>query len=225
MMAKVSQSKSDLRNHVREQLGFMIKSCKAYDDGDLSEAKRVATTIRVLLHDTKHSKSLFGQLSLKDIGFLNTAVPIDEEVKHATLGLIQTVISVGDDLQLSGQHKPLLSHRPRDWPPARKRFFPEWWNQTVLTDIQGRRFSRRLLVMAVANTDGGAHIDPELDSGYAALSRQNSIGYAVENPDGKFVEIDKSELASIRQIAHEIVVSVAARYPDLMPTNLPYDVT
>lgn len=79
--------------------------------------------------------------------------------------------------------------------------------------------------MAVANTDGGAHIDPELDSGYAALSRQNSIGYAVENPDGKFVEIDKSELASIRQIAHEIVVSVAARYPDLMPTNLPYDVT
>ena len=72
--------------------------------------------------------------------------------------------------------------------------------------------------MAVANTDGGAHIDPEIDASYAALSRQNSIGYAV-GVNVNIEPIDKSELASIRQIAHEILVSIADRHPELMRDN------
>jgi hypothetical protein len=161
-MAKIAQSKPELQTHLREQLSFIIKSCKDYDSGDHSEAKRIATSIRVLLHDTQNSKSLFTQLRLKKIGFLNTAALIVDGEKNAVLGLLQTKITVNEDLTLSGQHHPLLSFRPDGWPRARKRFFPEWWNQTVLTDTQGRKFTRRTLVMSVANTDGGAHVDPNL---------------------------------------------------------------
>jgi hypothetical protein len=222
-MGKVAQSKSELQSHLREQLGFIIKSCREYDGGDFTEAKRIATSIRVLLHDTKHSKSLFSQLGLKAIGFLNTAVPIADGEKHAILGLLQTRITVNDNLTLSGRHHPLLSFRPEGWPPAKKRLFPDWWNQIVLTDTESRGFSRRSLVMAVANTDGGAHVDPELDAGYAALSRSNSIGYAIGVND-VIDPIDKSELASIRQIAHEIIVSVSDRHPELFPSSLPYEI-
>lgn len=222
-MAKVTQSRSDLQEHLREQLGFMIKSCRAYDDGDTAEAKRLAVSMRVLLHDTKVSHSLLSQLGLKTIGFLNTATPIQDGEKRAILAFLQTKLTVNDDLTITGQHHPLLSHRPEGWPRARKRMFPDWWNQTVLTDTAGRRFTRRVLVTEVANTDGGAHVGPGLDRSYAALSRDNSIGCAVGQLSGDLVQIDKSELASIRQIAHELVVSIADRVPHLMPKHPTYN--
>lgn len=220
-MPRTTQSRADLLVHLKEQVGFIIRSCSEYDKGDTSEAKRIATSIRILLHDTKSSRSLFSQLDLKSMGFINTALLNLPGPKSTFLGLIQTKITIHDDLTPSGKHHPLLDHRPQDWPPARKRFFPEWWNQVVLTDTRGASFSRRVLVMAVANTDGGAHIDPEIDSDYAELSRRNSIGFAVGLNDN-ITPIDKSELASIRQIAHEILRSLIDRHPHLLPADLPY---
>ncbi len=222
-MAKVTQSKSELQVHLREQFEFIIRSCFEYDKGHSAEAKRIATSIRVLLNDSKQSRSLFSQLSLKSMGFLDTAIPIKGSEKHTVLGLIQTKIIVNDDHGLSGKHCPLLAFRPQGWPQAKKKLFPEWWNQIVLTDLSNRKFSRRTLVMAVANTDGGAHIDPELDADYAALSRGNSIGFSV-GKNGITTPIDKSELASIRQIAHEIIVSISERHPEFLPQTSHYDI-
>jgi hypothetical protein len=38
----------------------------AFDAGQTSEAKRLSTAIRILVHDTGVSKSLLGQLGVKD---------------------------------------------------------------------------------------------------------------------------------------------------------------
>jgi hypothetical protein len=215
-MTRVAQSKAELRSHLREQFEFIRKSCSEYDNGHTAEAKRIAAALRLMLHDTKNSHSLFSQLGLKSIGFLDTALPIAVGDKQVILALIQTKIYVNEDLTVSGKHHPLLEHRPENWPRAKKRLFPDWWNQTVLTDMQGTRFSRRMLVMAVANTDGGAHVDPEIDATYAALSRKNSIGYAVGMND-RIKPIDKVELTCIRQIAYELIKSISDRYPELIP--------
>ncbi|WP_421142345.1 hypothetical protein [Aeromonas dhakensis] len=216
-MVRVSQTKEELYSHLREQLEFLSRSCSEYDRGFTAEGKRIAATLRLMLHDTKNSHSLFSQLGLKSIGFLNTAAPIAKGEKKAILSFLQTKITFNEDLTLSGKHYPLLGHRPAGWPPAKKVFFPDWWNQVVLTDAQGSKFSRRMLVMVVANTDGGAHIDPEIDVTYADLSRNNSIGYAVGKSDviKSMVPIDKVELACIRQIAYELTVSLLERYPEL----------
>ena len=214
-MARVAQSKTDLQSHLREQLEFLRNSCLGYDSGRTSEAKRIATALRVLLHDTKNSHSLLSQLHIKSIGFLDTALPIATREKQVILAFLETKITINDDLTLSGKHHPLLEHRPEGWPRAKKRMFPEWWNQAVLTDMQGTRFSRRMLVMAVANTDGGAHIDPEIDAAYAALSRQNSTGYAV-GTNNKIQAIDKVELACVRQISYELLESISDRHPEYM---------
>lgn len=214
-MARIAQSKQDLQSHLREQLDFLCRSCSEYDSGRTSEAKRIATALRVMLHDTKNSHSLLSQLRIKSIGFLDTALPIANGEKRAILAFLQTKITVNDDHTLSGKHHPLLDHRPDGWPRAKKRLFPEWWNQSVITDMQGTRFSRRMLVTAVANTDGGAHVDPEIDATYAALSRQNSIGYAV-GTNNYFQVIDKVELACVRQIAYELLESISDRHPEYM---------
>lgn len=215
-MARIAQSKQDLQAHLREQLDFLARSCSEYDGGRTSEAKRIATVLRILLHDTKNSHSLMSQLNIKSIGFLDTALPIANGEKQVILAFLKTEITVEENLTLRGQHHPLLGDRPEDWPRAKKRMFPVWWNQTVLTDMQGTRFSRRVLVMAVANTDGGAHVDPEIDATYAALSRQNSTGYAVGTKNN-VQAIEKVELACIRQIAYELLRSISERHPEYMP--------
>ena len=74
-MVDVPQSESDLRQHLVEQLGFLRRSAEAYDSGLVDEAKRLAVTIRILVHDTEKSKSLLGQLHELSRWFLNTAVP------------------------------------------------------------------------------------------------------------------------------------------------------
>jgi hypothetical protein len=60
--------------HLHEQMTFLRGSAESYDAGDFSEAKRLATTLRLLLHDTKKSRSLLTHLGLKNkLRFVDTA--------------------------------------------------------------------------------------------------------------------------------------------------------
>jgi hypothetical protein len=61
--------------------------------------------------------------------------------------------------------------------------FVDWWNTPVLKDQQGRKFCRRELIQNVANTDGGAHVDPQLEEAYMDLSRNNSLGWNFNKGD------------------------------------------
>lgn len=63
---KYLQSREDLLEHWNEQIRFIKKSCSHYDNGDFSEAKRIATSIRILLHHTRNSNSLVNQLELTE---------------------------------------------------------------------------------------------------------------------------------------------------------------
>lgn len=44
-------------------------------------------------------------------------------------------------------------------------------------DREGKEFTRRDLVLTVADQEGGAHIDPALNEAYANLSRFNSLSW------------------------------------------------
>lgn len=60
------------RNHLSKQLGFLGRSCEAYDAGYIDEAVRIATVIRVLVHDTNRSNSLLKHLGATTINLLST---------------------------------------------------------------------------------------------------------------------------------------------------------
>jgi hypothetical protein len=62
-----------LKAALAEQVDFLRASAERFDAGHQHEAKRLALTIRVLLHDTASSKSLLEQLDLKSsLAFLDT---------------------------------------------------------------------------------------------------------------------------------------------------------
>ncbi|GFO81541.1 MAG: hypothetical protein A49_11680 [Methyloceanibacter sp.] len=108
-----------------------------------------------------------------------------------------------------------------DIPPIynwNKVIFDVWWNQPIVCDKQRRKMSRKDLVLALANKDGGAHVDPELDEIYASLSRQNSLGWEWVSEEGTRDPDSGPELACLRQISHELEKSLRAA-TDVEPTR------
>ena len=85
--------------------------------------------------------------------------------------------------------------------------FDSWWNEIVISDNKKNTFSRKKIVLAVTNKDGGAHIDPELDEAFHNLTRENGAGWIMSNGIEEKA-VAAIELVSIRQIGYEIIKSL-----------------
>lgn len=201
-MAKTQQTKAELMVHLRDSLGFLEASSASFDAGFVGEAKRLATTIRVLVHDTNNSKSLLGLLNLKTkMGYLNTTHPFNPKNLLSYHGLVGLRVENGK----SRYWAPLGEGAPSR--SGKYVFFPDWWNQVVIVDSRKVRFTRRDLVLALSNKDGGAHVDPNLDESYAHLTRNNSVGWMVSDGTTQMPMPD-IERHSTRQIAYELLTSI-----------------
>ena len=65
--------KVDFTAQLQRQLGFMENSARAYDAGHRDEAIRLATSLRVLFHQTPKSTSLLWHLGAESIMMLSTS--------------------------------------------------------------------------------------------------------------------------------------------------------
>jgi hypothetical protein len=111
---------------------------------------------------------------------------------------------------------PKLHMDSKEWTTCS---FERWWEATVIlarpAGGEEARFTRRDLVLNLADTDGGAHVDPALDKKYHALSRGGLAGWK-HLREGIMVDLRPGpELASMRQIAHEMMVTLERAYPEL----------
>jgi len=87
--------------------------------------------------------------------------------------------------------------------------FDEWWTNPVIKDAAGTEFSRRALVLALSNKEGGAHVDPVANADYEALAKNNSLGWMVEIGDGGPIPMEQNPVfPSMRQISYEAVESL-----------------
>jgi len=78
--------------------------------------------------------------------------------------------------------------------------------------------SRRQLVCTMANQDGGAHVDPELDELYARISRNNELGWTQPTVEGDR-PIVGNEKAAVRQVAHEVLKTLRPGYTKTFPSD------
>ena len=201
----------ELMTHLKEQISFLLKSAQSFDDGFISEAKRMAVTIRILLHDTTKSLSLLSQLGKKDMHFYDTATEYDPTNLLSTPGLIMMKIGPSGGEYVA----PLDKGSPNRYKRG-KVSFDQWWSRIVIADKKGNKFNRRDLVLALTNKDGGAHVDPRLDSAYAQLSKFNSLEWKYMAPDGTSKDfLPSPELPSMRQMTHEVLKSLKEEFPDL----------
>jgi len=200
-------NQSELESHLAEQLQFLEASADGFDKGFEAEAKRLAVTIRVLLHETASSHSLLGQLGQLNVDFLDTCLPDQPGNLFAHGGLV---------FQMVGPKGVRWSAQLSDVPYTAMKPFADWWDAPVFRDDLGSVLSRRELVLTMANKDGGAHIDPALSTTYARLSKQNSMG--VEWVEGGVKRpATGPEQTAVRQIAHEVLTTLKPGYTRAPP--------
>lgn len=201
---EMPQSRRELEEHLAEQLRFLARSADAFDRGLEDEAKRLAVVLRVLLHDTAKSRSLLGQIGRKSGLFLDTSTPVVPGSLTSYHGLVALSFAPGRE----ARYVPFLSDTAD---PPREVPFEDWWTAPVSIDSAGDTLTRGQLVCAVANKDGGAHVDPELDGAYAQLTRLHSMGVVAFGPTGEH-PIGPPHLATVRQIAHEVLKTLVPGY-------------
>ncbi len=198
------QTELEFKTHFKEQIEFLTRSASAYDEGYESEAKRMAVVLRVLFHDTRNSTSLLTHLGKNDMLFYDTSEGLNPRNLLPESTLTITRIQFGGNG--GGNYIAPLDEGPPSKYINGKVSFNSWWKKEVIKDNEGRKFTREDIVLLVCHKDGGAHVDENLDGRYADLTRNNSLGlkYFDNNTES---DIDGVELASIRQITHEVLKS------------------
>ncbi|WP_075359910.1 hypothetical protein [Caballeronia sordidicola] len=200
---RVARSKEDLQLELREQLELLVYACERYDAGKEAIGRHIALSLRVLLNHHGRSRSLLEQLGLRAGRWIDTAGAINPRNLATDSNLL--MIRATNE---GARYLPLC--HMGESPNTGFEEFSVWWTRPVLKDNKGRFMSRMDIVSHIANSDGGAHVDPELDEAYMALSRQNSLGWEFSK-DGIIEAIaGRPELACVRQIAHEVLESLKA---------------
>ena len=203
-VAALVRTPAELLEHLREQATFLRLSGAAFDSGFEGEAKRLAVTIRVLVHDTNRSMSLLTQMGVKDqLLFVDTAPPIDPRNILGTEGLV-----VMRNSAAGSSYVAPLDDVPSERLGRTKRF-AEWWGQPVTCLPDGKTVSRRAYVLPAANQEGGAHVDAKLSSLYDDFARRNPFGWMTHSPADQTPLQGHGALASVRQIAHELQSTIA----------------
>ena len=167
---------------LREQMEFLRTSLHAFYAGDFAESVRIATTIRVLVHETGMSKPLLKQAKpnghelpiLEHVGEWPGEEPIFSFAVSVRMGP-----TIAPAVDLGSSHHTLST-------------VGEWWNRTVFT-FQSRIgtqlvYRRKQVVLILANKEGGSHVDVDDDPDYTRLLTDLPLsftvcGVKVETPD------------------------------------------
>lgn len=220
-MGKASSRKKEHRERERdrphlerklvEQLDLLRHLGVMFDTVSVAASLPIATCLRVLLHNRQTSHALVHQLGLESkLKFRDTALQIDPRnliITHNGLVLYQVEAGVG------GRYVPRCAvggsfFTNADLP------FGQWWAMVVLRDAQGHEWTRRKLVLDLANKEGGAHLDPRQPEAIRELEQNNSMGFVYVDDRGEQPFMNGPLGPSVRQIAHE----VEATFKDWKPS-------
>ncbi|TFD52180.1 hypothetical protein E3T55_06875 [Cryobacterium frigoriphilum] len=186
----------DLAERLAEHVDWLRASAVRFDAGTTSEAKRIATSIRSLVHTTDSSTSLLTQMNLRDSMVWRSAVnmvPSDGET-HAD-ALWVSVPSVPGFQPIKGMPEHLTD-------------FETWWRGSLGT-VEGVELSRHYFVWHAANVDGGAHVDPRLPDHYDSLSRKGGLKpLRINSAGNSYPDRSDPTPSALRTMCTEIVISI-----------------
>jgi hypothetical protein len=196
---------------LKDQLELLRMLGEAFDSGSRVVAYPLATTIRVLVHRTGSSHALLAQLDeLSKMPFLDTALPVNPRnmlKSHGGLVIMKMTSGTGIEWVPRKEVPPVPLAQPHDIP------FRSWWENDITRDSIGNLWSRRNLVLSIANKEGGAHIDPAQPLDIHAIEEENSMGWTYN--DALIHDQPASNgplLPSIRQIAYEVELSIMKHF-------------
>lgn len=190
---------TDFKLHLRKQLNFLERSCNAYDAGDHDEAIRIATVIRIMIHQTQKSTSLLKHLNSTTINLLTTVRDFPTDTVSAVNSMSRLTIDIN-----GVKNDPTLGNSSyRAQVPVSK-----WWDQIIIIDAS-MKLTRKKIVLTAANQDGGAHVDANLDLDYEQLAAAGFSGsisgsnHGIEFND----KLQGTNTICLRQMGYELLNS------------------
>jgi hypothetical protein len=182
-MAKLTGEgkKKFLRERLEEQRHLLGKSIRDLTSGDLAEAVRIATVMRVLVHETGNSTPLLKQLTPN---YLELKIPDRAPIKQqedGSPGTRQVVLmSVPISIKITGDG--VFLNPELDMEAYEPSILGMWWTRPclILPGLGG--FSRKEIVLGMADKEGGAHVDTDIPTKYQQLlsSKSFQVGNAGE---------------------------------------------
>lgn len=169
-MAKMTpdDQKRFLDAALEEQRHLLRKSIVQMAAGDLAEALRIATCIRVLVHETAASKPLLKQLkpNYLDLEVLDRKPEPEEKLPPGVYKAV--VLSFPVRIKIQADGKVFLNPELDDelFAPS---ILGKWWERPCLIIPGLGGFSRREFVLGLSNKEGGAHVDPDIPKRYQQL--------------------------------------------------------
>lgn len=201
---------AEIEEALVEQRAFLRRSCRSYDDGNFAEARRMATAVHVILHDTEgRTRSLLTQLGLKQtLLFVSSATSMTDTFPKLALAGVTG---------LPGQRAEVLPWcaNSKRSPTIRHVSFGEWWGEPVFQECfykgdgkkveLGKVLTRMKLVRSLRDQDNGSHFDRSIDDRvYVNFAIARTIGIYKTDTHGNSIPFINPHLASMRQIAWEI---------------------
>jgi hypothetical protein len=192
-----------------EQCGFLRKSCDAFYAGDQTEAVRIAVAIRVFVHDTNRSEALLKQLRPD---FLT--LPISDKVAFLPAKGEQWQMRIEVPVGFAMSTEGIVPYAPDLKSPSYAQVtLEDWWNRSCLKiPINGGigQYSRKDLVLVLANKEGGAHVDPKLPPDYVALIDSHPIQFWHNG-----MQLDSMNIARcmVAQSGVELLKSIDESFP------------
>lgn len=199
----INLTQEQLKLQLIEQLQELQALCETYDiRGDIVH-KSISIKLRLLFHQTQKSNSLLNQLDILDKEMISTSgQKIEGNLFKFFHGLVRLKVQP-DSRQIFVPGK-LLSQK-------RVVSLKYWWQEEViLTDNTGYDFTRKDVVLNIANKDGGGHVDSKVSIEYYNLKTGKTSG-VVFNRNGVTYTFNPL-IASIRQIAEEVLLSFKYKY-------------
>lgn len=201
---KDKKEQLELMQHLRDQYDFLSTSSKNYDLGNVNEAKRIAVHIRVMVHDTVKSCSLLKQL--KD-NFGTEIKILSHRNKQSASGCL---FYTGLTIQMGPQGIKYVPMMDLKHPRQQEVSVEDWWN-TVLVVIDGEIYTRKDIILGLANKDGGAHVDLDTKNSYHKLTRETTLYEA----QGAF-DMGKFELVVARESSFYLLHAINKYFKDLL---------
>lgn len=198
------RTEEDFRRAAEVQLQGIQVSARAFDEGLVGEAARLANAIFILVGRGMRSHvSILDAAGQQDLRSYRSTVPAD---RSTGAKLICAVLEkVGTD-----EWEIRLKHRGREaLAEGRDLTFNEWWDELVINNDQAR-LSRREIIRLIRDKNGGAHFDAIVPDELLAAAIKGEIGaFNFHNSATGLIDVVPDGLEhSVRQIATELWFSL-----------------
>lgn len=217
---KIDRSNEEIILQLYNCFNSLVSDATEYDNGNFQAIRRSSAILRMLFYDSKTSHSILSQISdKKRFKILNTFI-IENNIK-GYFGGVLFVQLIGSPLQPKQIYNTFVPDNLLEINPKKEILFENWWNGSVFLLGDYEKMTRKDFITIMANQDGGAHVDPQVNETYLGIAR-GDVGWRVSlsdfvpkelydtmHPDKDgYIHPKDMQLAIMRKIVHEVLYSL-----------------